>query len=270
MKIAKRLLLILMSAIMMIEGGGCSMFVSESQLKKTLENSLQEKYDEEFSCLDVWSNGGNSYWGVCSPERNHDIRFKSLFLSGGVISFDGYYSACVAEQIEEMVQKRLENVFNDFYLHSYMTVSLNSFEADDIYAEYVKNEQFDIDKYVNSANEKWSNGASITLIVLVKSEADNKCSFEDEYNKISDIVHEVENMGIRAITYLKFLPQNVYSNCVEYLETRANTNSTFDDMVRDYPVKVSDVNLNISFEGEDATYVLITKEEYINQRKEVN
>ena len=77
-------------------------------------------------------------------------------------------------------------------------------------------------------------------------------------------------MGIRAITYLKFLPQNVYSNCVEYLETRANTNSTFDDMVRDYPVKVSDVNLNISFEGEDATYVLITKEEYINQRKEVN
>lgn len=41
-------------------------------------------------------------------------------------------------------------------------------------------------------------------------------------------------------------------------------------MVRDYPVKVSDVNLNISFEGEDATYVLMTKEEYINQRKEVN
>ena len=174
MKIAKKLLLILMSAVMIIGGGGCSMFVSESQLKKTLENSLQEKYDEEFSCLDVWSNGGNSYWGVCSPERNHDIRFKSLFLSGGVISFDGYYSACVAEQIEEMVQKRLENVFNDFYLHSYMTVSLNSFEADDIYAEYVKNEQFDIDKYVNSANEKWSNGASITLIVLVKSEADNE------------------------------------------------------------------------------------------------
>lgn len=40
-----------MSAVMMIGGGGCSMFVSESQLKKTLENTLKEKYDEEFVCL---------------------------------------------------------------------------------------------------------------------------------------------------------------------------------------------------------------------------
>ena len=271
MKIAKKLLLILMSAIMIIGGGGCSMFVSESQLKKTLENSLQEKYDEEFSCLDVWSNGGNSYWGVCSPERNHDIRFKSLFLSGGVISFDGYYSACVAEKIEEDVQKKLESVFSDFYLHSYMTVPLVSREVDDIYAENVRNESFDIDEYVNLANEKWKNEApSMSFYLCVNTSKSDKLNFEREYDMLSDIFPKFDNMGIGTIVYLKFMPEHKYLECIEYLETRAYAYSTFDDMVRDYPVKVSDVNLNISFEGEDATYVLITKEEYIKQRKEVN
>ena len=65
------------------------------------------------------------------------------------------------------------------------------------------------------------------------------------------------------------MPEKKYLE-YRYLETCAYAYSTFEDMVRDYPVKVSDVNLNISFEGEDATYVLMTKEEYINQRKEVN
>ena len=271
MKIAKRLLLILMSAIMMIEGGGCSMFVSERQLKQRLENSLQEKYDEEFSCLDVWSNGGNSYWGVCAPEKNHDIRFTTLFLTGGKITYEGYYAACVAEKIEEDVQKNLENVFNDFYLHSCMTVPLVSREVDDIYAENVRNESFDIDEYVNLANEKWKNEApSMSFYLCVNTSKSDKLNFEREYDMLSDIFPKFDNMGIGTIVYLKFMPEHKYLECIEYLETRANTNSTFDDMVRDYPVKVSDVNLNISFEGEDATYVLITKEEYIKQRKEVN
>lgn len=248
---------------------GCN-YNSEKKLKEIITSALEEKYDEAFVCLDVWANGGSSYWGVCAPEKNHDIRFKALFLTGGKITYEGYYAACVAEQIEKDVQKKLESVFSNFYLHSYMTVPLVSREVDDVYAENVKNELFDIDGYVNSANEKWSNGASITLILLVKNEADNKCSFEDEYNKISDIVHEVENMGIRAITYLKFLPQNMYSNCVEYLETRANISSTFDNMVRDYPIKASDISLNIYFEFEGNTLITITQEEYMKQRKEVS
>lgn len=271
MKIAKRLLLILMSAIMMIEGGGCSMFVSESQLKKTLENSLKEKYGEEFVCLDVWSNGGSSYWGVCAPEKNHDIRFTTLFLTGGKITYEGYYAACVAEKIEEDVQKKLESVFSDFYLHSCMTVPLVSREVDDIYAENVRNESFDIDEYVNLANEKWKNEApSMSFYLCVNTSKSDKLNFEREYDMLSDIFPKFDNMGIGTIVYLKFMPEHKYLECIEYLETRAYAYSTFDDMVRDYPVKVSDVNLNISFEGEDATYVLITKEEYIKQRKEVN
>ena len=125
MKKAKKILLVLMSAVLMIECCGCGIFISERKLKKVLENALEEKYDEEFECFDVWSNRGDSYWGVCAPEKNHDIRFEALFLSDGKISeitYEGYYAACVAEQIEEDVQNELENVFNDFYLHSYMYI----------------------------------------------------------------------------------------------------------------------------------------------------
>lgn len=269
MKIAKRLLLILMSAVMMIGESGCSMFVSESQLKQTLENALQEKYDEEFVCLDVWLNGGSSYWGVCAPEKNHDIRFEALFYDDGGILEEGYYAACVAEKIEENVQEELEYVFNDFYLHSCMTVPLYSCENDDIYAENIRNESFDIDEYVSYVKEKREDRTSITLIMLVNSEKSNKLSFEEEYEKLSDIMLNIEKIGIGTITYLKFIPEKEYLDCIEYLETRDSVNSTFKDMVRDYPVKISDVDLNISFEGEDATYVLVTKEEYIKQRKEV-
>ena len=34
---------------------GCG-FHSENQLKQTLENALEDKYDEEFVCLDVWTS----------------------------------------------------------------------------------------------------------------------------------------------------------------------------------------------------------------------
>ncbi len=271
MKKAKKILLILMSAVMMIGGGGCSMFVSESQLKQMFENSLQEKYDEEFSCLDVWSNGGNSYWGVCAPKKNHDIRFTALFLTGGKITYEGYYAACVAEKIEEDVQMKLENVFNDFYLHSCMTVPLKSRETNDIYAENVRNKSFDIDEYVNLANEKWKNDKpSLSFYLCVNTSVSDKLSFEEEYDMLSDIFLKVNNMGVGTIVYLKFMPEKQYLECIEYLEKCDYAYSTFDNMVRDYPLKASDVNLNISFESENESYVLITKEQYINQRKEIN
>ena len=231
---------------------------------------MEAKYDEEFVCLDVWGNGGSSYWGVCAPEKNHNIKFKSLFLTGGKITYEEYYAACVAEQIEEDVQKRLENVFNDFYLHSYMTVPLKSREVDDIYAENVRNKLFDIDEYVNLANEKWQLRTSISIIILVNNVEPGKISFEEEYNTLSKIFEQINEYGINTIVYLKFIPKEEYSECIRYLETCASTNSTFDDMVRDYNIKVSPYDTNIDFEFEGNTPITITQEEYIKQRKEVN
>ena len=101
MKVKKLISFIIMAVVFMstISLSGCG-FHSENQLKQTLENALEDKYDEEFVCLDVWGNGGSSYWGVCAPEKNHDIRFEALFGADGHIAEEGYYAACVAEKIE--------------------------------------------------------------------------------------------------------------------------------------------------------------------------
>ena len=119
MKIAKKLLLILMSAVMMIGGGGCSMLVSESQLKKTLENSLKEKYGEEFVCLDVWSNGGSSYWGVCCPKDNRELLFETLFSNDGHISYDKYSSTIVSKELANKLYDQLNGIFQEYYVYCY-------------------------------------------------------------------------------------------------------------------------------------------------------
>ena len=235
-------------------------------VKHAIEKSLEEKYGEEFYCYDVWGGGK----GVCSPKKNRDIRFEVLFHTGGEIVEEGYYAACVAEQIEEDIQKELENVFNDFYLHSCMTVPLKSREVDDIYAENVRNESFDIDEYVSLVKEKREGRTSISLIILVNSEKPNMLSFEEEYQTMSDFCRNIKDHDINPILYLKFIPEEEYSECIEYLETREYPYSTFKDMVRDYPVKVSDTSLDICFEFEGDTPITITLEEYIKQRKEVN
>ena len=139
-----------------------------------------------------------------------------------------------------------------------------------LFRSNVRNESFDLDEYVNLANEKWQWRTSISIIILVNSVEPGKISFEEEYNTLSKIFEQINEYGINTIVYLKFIPKEEYSECIRYLETCASTNSTFDDMVRDYNIKVSPYDTNIDFEFEGNTPITITLEEYIKQRKEVN
>jgi hypothetical protein len=59
----------------------------------------------------------------------------------------------------------------------------------------------------------------------------------------------------------------VYTKCIEYLGSRANAKSYFDDLVRDYNIKPSNMTTNIDFEFEGNTPITITLEEYIKQRR---
>ena len=242
---------------------GCGIY-PEWYLKHIVENSLEEKYGEEFYCYDVWGDGK----GVCSPEKNHDIRFEVSFHADGKIVEEGYYAACVAEQIEEDVQKELENVFNDFYLHSYMTFPLYSTNETDIYAENVRNESFDIDEYISLANEKWKDPPCISFVLCINAASAYKLSIEEEYDRLYNIFTHIEELGINTIPYIKFLPENVYLQCIDYFKTRQGKNSTYDDMVREYPIK--NLNTTTIFVYFQECELKLTKEEYIKQRKEVN
>lgn len=271
-KIKRIVSLFTLSAFMIAMAGsftGCKLIYSKKALKRTITKALEEKYDEEFFCDDVWQNRESTFYGVCSPKENHDIRFEALFTEEGEIAFEGYYGACVSEQIEEDLQDQLETVFEDFYLHTYMTVPLCSFEDDDIYAQRVREQSFDIEDYVESENEKRGFNPSISIYVLVNNEGGEKWNYEEEYDMLSEIFSKVDNMDVSTIITLKFLPSKKYSECIDYLEICMGSNTSFKRDLNDYAVKASDRYSNISFEYEGETYVTLSKEDYVNQRKGV-
>lgn len=170
------------------------------------------------------------------------------------------------------MQNDLEIVFNDFYLHSYMTVPLYSMEDDDIYAQKVRTGSFELDEYIRLASEKrvdLNYTPSISFVVCVNTLAADKISFEEEYDKLFDTFTKIDELGINATIYLKFVPEKVYSECIKYLETYADAGGGFDNITGDYPIKVSNTTLFICFD-ESKDKLFITKENYINQRKGVN
>ena len=121
MKVKKLISFIIMAVVFMstISLSGCG-FHSENQLKQTLENALEAKYDEEFVCLDVWGNGGSSYWGVCAPEKNHDIRFEALFGADGHIAEEGYYASMLCLLGDQALQEERTLYFPDEYKINYL------------------------------------------------------------------------------------------------------------------------------------------------------
>ena len=272
-KIKRIVSLFTLSAFMIAMAGsftGCKLIYSKKALKRTITKALEEKYDEEFFCDDVWQNRESTFYGVCSPKENHDIRFEALFTEEGEIAFEGYYGACVSEQIEEDLQDQLETVFEDFYLHAYMTVPLWSFENDDIPAQRVRDQSFDIDEYVESVHEEREFGPSLSIYVLVNNEKDKKWNYEEEYDMLSEIFSQIDQMDINTIITLKFLPLENYSECIDYLEICVDPNTSFKRELNDFAVKASDRDSDINFEYKGGTYLVLTKEDYVNQRKGVD
>ena len=120
MKVKKLISFIIMAVIFMstISLSGCG-FYSENQLKQTLENALEAKYDEEFVCLDVWANGGSSYFGVCYPKDNRELLFETLFSSNGTISYDKYSSMIVSKELANKLYDQLSGIFQEYYIYCY-------------------------------------------------------------------------------------------------------------------------------------------------------
>ena len=244
-------------------------FNTDMKLKKTITIALEEKYGEEFICHDIRNNGGNSYFGICSPINNQDIKFETLFFSGGTIKYDEYYSSCVAEKIEDIVDAQLKDIFEDYYLHSYLTLPLKSYESDDTCAENIRNKLIDIETYVNMANKKSGYAPVIMFYLCVNSSEPSKLSFEEEYDILFNIFTKVDELGINSSIVLKFVPEETYKDCTKYLEKCVYVSDTFHLMVEDYPIhnfNLPSLEPFISFD-EDEEKTTLTKKDYISQRK---
>ncbi len=252
-------------AVLLFSGCGLN---SESNLKETIEQALEDKYGEEFICHDIRANGGSSYFGVCSPNNHQEIKFTTLFLAGGTITYDGYYSSCVMEKIEEMVAVQLEDVFVDYYIHSYMPLPLVSRDVNDICAENVRNKSFDIDTYINLAKGEDNDEVPVICFVLcVNTSESGRLSAEEEYDALYDIFAEVDSLGVTSSVVLKFVPEEIYADCMEYLENSDSVSDTFNNIVEEYPIDNPNMPSEFFFSlAENKGNLTLTKEEYVNQR----
>ena len=230
MKIAKRLLLILMSAIMMIEGGGCSMFVSESQLKKTLENSLKEKYGEEFVCLDVWSNGGSSYWGVCCPKDNRELLFETLFSNDGHISYDKYSSTIVSKELANKLYDQLNGIFQEYYVYCY-----NFGIADDLdTAKKIKDDVFFLEDFLKCMKEQSDSSLPISFRVCINTDSGIQATYEEEYERLNQAMNYIDQIGniydvnFKLMYFLYFLPSDIYQESVNFFYENAYPRTNFE------------------------------------------
>ena len=268
MKIAKRLLLILMSAVMMIGGGGCSMLVSESQLKKTLENSLKEKYGEEFVCVDVWAGGGESYKGVCYPENNNKLMFESTFYSNGNLSYDYYPTSIVSNELSKEFDNVLQDSFGNHYTYCYDNGGID----DEDTAQKIKNNEFSLSYYFDKYSDAYSNKMELNYTICVDT-SDIRIAYDEEWDILLKAINSIKEIGkankmdttFRMNMY--FVPNGMFDKCMEYFKEHAEIRSDFREMIEGYPKQK--YNRLIKFDiGLDI--FPMSKEEYINQRKEIN
>ena len=141
-----------MMGVMVISTGnltGCGK--SEKQLKEILATALEEKYEEEFVCLDVWGNGGDSYYGVCYPKGNNKLLFETIFYSNGSLLRDGYAARMVSEEFSEKLDNLMDKDFKKYFIYCYNNGNM----YDDMTSQKIKNDEFTLDYYFEEHNKKY-------------------------------------------------------------------------------------------------------------------
>ncbi len=235
MKIAKRLLLILISAVMMIGGCGCGMFVSESQLKQTLENELEKRYHEEFTCLDVWGTGGTSYTGECYSDNNRNVVFEVSFFSNSrkaSLSDDKYASALASKEMADKLSEQLKNGFSDCFVHAYNYVSTNDTDME-VIDEIIQN-KFSLEKFLVRES---CNNLHVDFVVCVNIDVESELSYADEFTlfnqSIENISQTCDKQGtiISPAYWIYFLPTNVYQEAISYFDYHCVIRTAFNRIV---------------------------------------
>jgi len=271
----RRLKTFMMIGVILLSGllnlTGCSKRYSEKELKEIVQVALENKYQEEFICLDVWSSGGEGFQSVCYPKSNRDLLFETICLKDGNLVRDGYAASIVSKEFSEKFDNEVGSSLGTHF--TYCNNAGNMY--DDVTAEKISNGEFTLDYFFSTRLETHNNNElELYYTICFDTSGAGQLSFGDEYD---EIINALENIKENANTEygielsyrmnLYFVPKDIYDDCIDYFEKNAEIRSVFQDMIEGYPVRKFnrlikfDVGLNI---------FPITKDEYINQREEVN
>lgn len=275
MKTAKKILLILISAIMMIEGCGCSIFVSERELKQSLENELKKRYHESFTCLDVWGTGGTSYTGECYSDNNRNVVFEASFFSNSrkaSLSDDKYASALASKEMSDKLYEQLKNGFSDCFVHAYNYVSTNDTNME-VIDEIIQN-KFSLENFL--VRESYDN-LYVDFVICVNIDAESKLSYADEYTLLNQSIENISHIGknqgttISPAYWIYFLPTDVYQKAISYFDYHCIIRTAFNRIVEGENETLNR-HIQIDYDEEKQLYDRMTKEsisqeDYAEMRK---
>ena len=276
-RLRKMATIIIMGVLLITTLGltGCGI-QTKRNLKKVLETALQERYNEEFVCLNVWANGGPSYFGVCYPKNNRDLLFETLFIDDGEIARDEYASSLASKELEELLYNQLSDLFQECYIKCY-----NYGVAEDtVTVEKIQSGEFDLYYFIKTIMESQSDcNFNVSFRICINKDAGINATYEEEYKRLNQAMNYIAQIGneykvqYKLICFLYFLPSDVYKDGIEYFNDHARASSAFEYIIlgehRNLKREIRmDYDENIKpFSRREYEPMLITQKDYAEMRK---
>ncbi len=114
----KTCLLVMLIFALVLSLSGCKKVYTKKDMIENAEQTLEDKYGEEFQVRgDVFNVRGSSYSANVSPVNNPDIIFEAGYnVAGSEYNHDFYIRALIASQYKELAEKKLEGLSCNYYL----------------------------------------------------------------------------------------------------------------------------------------------------------
>ncbi len=151
MRKRKICLLMMMLLALVFSLNGCKKVYTKKDMIEYAEQTLEDKYGEEFQVRgDVFNVRGTAFLVNVSPVNNPDIIFEAGYnVAGSEASHDLYIEALVASQYKGLVEAHLENISSDYYLR--VEISWDKRENP------ITNTDITIEEFNNLTDKKYQN-----------------------------------------------------------------------------------------------------------------
>lgn len=249
---------------------GCDI-VTERQMRYMAEKALEEKYNEEFECSAVLNKSQNgSYTCVCYPKNNSELKFEAAIYDDGYLFWDHYPTSIAAIELSKVLDTALGNGLGDHFTYAYSNTGVHDIEI----AQKISDNEFTLDYFLRHGNEVYhhNNTTQVNYTIIVDvSTADN--SYEDEWDTILNALDSVHKLGLESDIdlyfrlWIYFVPTDVYTQCLGYFESNAQIRSGLETIAEGFPPEHKRI---IHFDVGVKTWDPITKEQYVEQRREIN
>lgn len=224
--------------------------------KMTIAHNLKTKYGEEFKCISVSIDGGAITF-VSYPKKD-----QSLLFDGLVGSYDTYPGAIISKDDSLILEEYMSSELGDVFVYCMPDIQSNSETTHMInVGRNTPDELRSVSYYPRR----------FFYVILNVSFAQNR-TFEDEYDMILRSTNEFiefykQNYDLDIVVDLGiiFVNSEEYEFAKTYFQTHVGTDFEFNREIMSLPI-VMEIG------KPDSRFVekpLITKEEYVAQRRDI-